>query len=70
MDERLVISSGSDYDPAEQSDVESEGSVSLEEENFSNIDKGECSTRSGDEENDEAGEGEGCKKAVWEEEAG
>jgi len=62
MDERLVISSGSDYDPAEKSDVESEGSVSLEEENFRDIDKGECSRRSGDEEDDEAGEAEGVRR--------
>jgi len=30
MDEKLVISSGSDYDPREEGYVESEGNVSLE----------------------------------------
>ena len=62
MDDSLVISSGSDYDAAEESDEESEGSVSLEEENFSDVDKGECSRRSGNEEDDEASEGEGVRR--------
>ena len=62
MDEMLVISSGSDYDPAEKSDVESKGNVSLEEENFNDIEKGECSRSSGEEEDDEAGEVEGRRR--------
>jgi len=62
MDERLLISSESDYDPAEKSDVESKGNVSLEEENFNDIEKGECSRSSGEEEDDEAGPVEGSRR--------
>ena len=55
MDERLLISSESDYDPAEKSDVESKGNVSLEEENIRDFENGECSRSSGEEEDDEEG---------------
>jgi len=34
IDENLVISFGSDYDPGEENDAESEGNVSLEEVNI------------------------------------
>jgi len=40
MDESLVISSGSDYDPLEESDAESKGNVSLEEEDMKDFEKG------------------------------
>jgi len=55
MDESLVISSRSDYDPTEESDAESEGNVSLEEENMRDFQKGKCSRSSGEEEDDEEG---------------
>jgi len=59
MDESLVNSSGSDYEPGEESDEESEGNVSLEEEDMRDLEKGECSRSSGEEEDDDEGEGEG-----------
>ena len=55
MEESLVISSRSDYDPGEESNVESEGNVSLEEQNIRDFEKGECSRSSGEEEDDEEG---------------
>ena len=55
MDESLVISSWSDYDPKEESDVESEGNVSVEEETIRDFEKGEYSRSSGEEEDDEEG---------------
>jgi len=59
MDESLVISSGSDYDPGEESNEESKGNVYLEEEEMRDFEKGECCRSSGEEEDDEKGEGEG-----------
>ena len=59
MDESLVISSGSDYEPGEESDEDSEGNVLLEEEDMRDFKTGECSRSSGEEEDDDEGEGEG-----------
>jgi len=49
MDENLEISSGSDYEPGEEGDEESEGNVSLEEESIRYFEKGECSMSSEEE---------------------
>jgi len=55
MDENLEISFGSDYEPREEGDEESEGNASLEEENIRDFQKGECSGASEEEEDDEEG---------------
>jgi len=59
MDESLVNSSGSDYEPGEESDEESEGNVSLEEEDMRDLEKGECNRSSDEEEDDDEVDGEG-----------
>jgi len=58
MDENLIMSSGSDYDPGEEAEVESEGDVSLEEENIRDFEKCESSRGTEEEGDDEEGEGE------------
>jgi len=55
MNESLVIFSRIDYDPGEESDAESEGNVSLEEENIRDFENGECSRSSGEEQDNEEG---------------
>ena len=62
MDEQLGMSSGSDYDPREEADVESEGNVSLVEENISDLEKGESSRSM--EEGGDGKEGEVEKKST------
>jgi len=54
IDENLKISSGSDYEPGEEGDEESEGNVSLEEK-IRDFEKGECSSSSEEDEDDEEG---------------